>query len=385
MALTPSRWIAIFAVGACAISAAVIGVRASETDRYFDYYFGGYGSPGGNYRARSLANTVAMLERGDSLAAAWRRSAARPDFEIAFGSRVTVEQRHVLDSVGRAFWREQVHGPARVRMVLMVTTDSVSAYRGVRVDKSQFLLLLPAQTDGRTCTMLLPMAPSLVSRPATLYARENSLRGILEGFAGPCVWFAKYGLPGSAFGGWLSERDYTPAFSVLERSPDVLLHAKRAHTAAGAVAGWFSNHIGIAAAACLAGKSAQCDSTWTVREFGNRSELLPRGFLRTNRWWGESGSTGVLARHFVARLEVALGPEKFARLWSSNASLDRAFTETAGASLTEETRRMLLVDYGKLVATPWPTGFEWALNLGFIALGLGCLWLITRRWRIVSA
>jgi len=384
MALSPSRCLAIFAVGASAITAAAIGVRATETNKVIEYYFNDNAAP--LDRARSLANTVAILERRDSLAAAWRTAGARPDLELAFGPRVTADQRHILDSEARLFWREHVHGPARVRTVLMITTDSATTYRGVKVDGSLRQLLLPALTDGRTCALILPMYGGLVSRATSSYARANSLHGTLESNAGPCVWFAKYGLPGPAFGGWLSERDHNPAMSAVERAPSEILHPERAHTTAGAVAsGWYSSSIGIAAAACLAGESARCDSVWSPRDFGTRAAMLPRGFIGTGRWWNENGPTGVLSRHFVARLEAELGPEKFARLWSSNASLDRAFTDVAGATLTEETRRMLLVDYGRLVGTPWPTAFEWTLQLGLIALSFGFLVLLTRRWRVLSA
>jgi hypothetical protein len=389
MALTPGRWIAIFGVGACAITAAVIGLDETRMYRFFDYYVSEYSWTPGAARASSLANAVALLERRDSLTAAWRKSVARPGLELAFGSRVSAEQRRVLDSMARAFWRDRLQGPARMRTVLMITTDSSSSFRGIRIDISRRYILLPAQTDGRTCAVILPWDNGLVSRAATSYALQSSLRGVLEEFAGPCVWFAKYGFPGSAFGGWLSEKDYRPAFSVLERSSTAVLQVEQSHTTAGAVAagaaGWFPRSIGLSAAACLAGRSAQCDSVWTERGFGTRSGWLPRGILQARGWGGEYGPTGVVSPHFVARLEAQLGPEKFARLWSSNASLESAFNDAAGASLTEMTRRMLLVDYGRLDATPWPTAFEWALDLGLIALSLGCLLLFTRRWRLASA
>lgn len=383
MALTPGRWIAIFIVGACAITAAVIGVRASETDKYIAYYFTDNGPRGD--RAQALASAVGTLERADSLASAWRRGAVRPDLELAFGPQVTADQRSVLDSEARLFWREHVPGPARVRTVVMITTDSAKFYRGVRVDRSQRQLLLPALTDGRTCALILSMDGGLVSKATSSYARANSLHGVLESNAGICVWLAKYGSPGSALGGWLSELDYNPALSALERAPSEVPRTERAHSTAAAIGyGWYSSSIGIPAAACLAGVTARCDSVWSARAFAPRPAMLPQGFVRTGRWWSENGAAGVLSQHFVARLETKLGPESFARLWSSNASVDSAFTDAAGMTLAEETRRMLLDDYGTLVATPWPTLFEWAVHLGLIALGLGFLVLVTRRWRVLS-
>lgn len=382
MALTPGRWLALFAVGACAIVAAVVGVRASTQDLFLQYYRNEYGSRNAS-GAQELASAVHVLQRRDSLVTAWRKGPSRPGLEVVFAPRIQAQTRQVLDSVARAFWAEHTRGPALGRTVLVFSSDTTTRYRGIAILPTDRYVWTPEQTDGRTCAVFLQVGPNLLASPRTDYGRERTLRAILARNAGPCFWLASYGPPGRALGQWLLAQNYIPSLSVPGSALDAVRPnslQRRSHTTAATISSvWSRDGLGVAATACLAGRAGPCREMWgTPLGTDRRVAWLPHGFVPLERWW-VGGPVGGLSTRFIAALESDLGPEKFARLWSSDAPLDRAFTEVAGDDLAGVTRRILLADFGELQSTPWPSAIEWAIQLLVIALGLAATFLLTRR------
>ena len=378
MALTPGRWIAIFVVGACLIAAGVIGLQASGV---FNPYWWSYDAGRGTAGAERLAQTVVVLERRDSLVAAWKRSPPRNGLQVVISSRVPFASRAPLDSIARAFWADQVKGPARAPVVLLISADSTTMYRELRIHRSP-RLFTPTQTDGRTCAIVIPWRAALGDKTNGLYWHDDLTRTLAR-FGGLCVFIARYGQPGGAIGGWLLEQNFVPAGATLALATPArdASRTRRPRTVAGILSSgyYFSNNLALEGAACLSGKASACGEAWdTGLGLMQRDPMLPRGILQINMWF-EPGPLGPGSSRFMARLERDFGPEKFARLWASDGTLDAALTEATGMNLAELTKRSLIEDYGPVDASPWPTLAEWGLHLLLAAGAIAALCVIAPR------
>jgi hypothetical protein len=138
---------------------------------------------------------------------------------------------------------------------------------------------------------------------------------------------------------------------------------------------------------CLTGSEEYCSrGVATPRSFYYerfaRSPLLPNGFLPLTGFAYDIDAT--INTHTLAKLEERLGPERFARVWTSPEPLDRAIPKEAGVSLTALLRDVLLERYGPVRSTPWPDPIEWAVLLGVVAAATGIMVFARRRRTLLA-
>jgi hypothetical protein len=386
MALTPGRWIAIFVLGVSATIAAVIGIRDAALAQPRAWWRAGLRSRSADVAA--LSEAIRTLERRDSIVAALRRSPPAAGFTLVMGPRGDAARRATVDSAARAFWRTYGPAVARVPTVLVITSDTQKGFRDVRTWDRWAHLFTPAHTDGRACVIVVPWNNDLAFMRREGIGTRAVLYGQLQLNAGPCVLLARYGLPGRAIRGWLDSLNWFPARAAMRHKPSSLAlsldppGAPRAGTTAGVISGygWYGEpRFSVNGAGCLAGKDEMCDRAWEQVAFRPyRLSHLPRGIVPSERWssWGPLGD---VSTHFLVELEAKLGPQRFAKLWTSDAPLERALAEASGKTMGMLAREVMEGDYRKLTNSPWPTLGEWALSLLLIGASLGGLYLISER------
>jgi hypothetical protein len=369
MALSPTRWLAWFAVGAAALTAGAIGVLAAnvaEGERR-QARIGPEWRPewSGAVPVYQLERAVTALELRDSLVRALRQRPRIAGVEVRVDPTFPARLRAALDSTARAVWAEESRGAARAPVQLVALRLAVT-----RLPRT--LVLEPGQTDGRTCVIVSVIGTGGVGPPehtqAERYARS------LRNDAGLCVFFAKYGVPGSGAHGWLRWVNYLQAHSarpIPELDPSALPFLENTRSLRSTQAVVRSSYYDVppttGALACIAGHSERCASAWEAsRTSVSRDALLPTGFVPGRDFWSRRGPIGRESGHAVARLERNLGRERFERWWTADGTIDRAF-EAAGTTLGAETARLLQESFGRINASPWPTAFEWLVY--FVGIG----------------
>ena len=347
-------------------------------------------------RFREAQETLALLERRDAalrLAARTTGSDARP--RVVFGADVPPSLRAGLDSL----LRRELEGlrtpldavPVVVSMVLDTATrgdDPLAAPSGTQWIDAQYVL--PAAVDGRTCMSIVRVGASALddrTRRNGRLLRDIALDGAAGKLLGPCAFIGAYGTPGTRVARWLAGTNYglllrspAPGTDTLRTSLPGLIGAHETiveiilrSTGWSPQRDWLHPDL----VACAAGRDARC---LAVLGAGDADSSLADGplLLRSSgnpvdrdAWPGERTRLMGSGVWLFASLHDRVGPDAFARFWTSDLPPDRAWAQATGVPLAQSVREWVgeTFEVGRTRRWPHPTAL--LLQLMLAAAGIG--------------
>ena len=290
---------------------------------------------------REAVRRLEMLSNVEYLRAALRRTpgGSAPALVLDAPAAPAPVRRQILqswDSLSRRL------GPAasgaRVALVLRVTDQS--AYF------TPATYFLPRATDGRTCAVLVEVAPQ--SQSLRLLSNGTYLRRAL----GPCVYYHALGQPGAKIEAWLLSASLTPAYDADWQGTEPRPMRSTGPVAAGGLEAIIQEQANRAyrasleETACAAGRYDACGRALRGDDPFMRTYRWPalraqgvvnrRGLLA---WWG-TPSVG----HFMADLTRRFGRERATTFWTSPLGVDSAFATAFDVPLDRYTAAWLRGD-----------------------------------------
>jgi len=246
---------------------------------------------------------------------------------------------------------------------------------------------------GSFCMVVALRPKSGPGRPAPDLAgltdlAADSLPGHVEAqqALGPCYWWARYGAPGRGIGEWLAARDYAPALlPTASPVPDSVRGTQRGLYGTSRLRDYA---LELDAERCLAGRPGACGEAMvepepSVNWRGWRDPVRERGpTLATRPAYRVPGDFAGYEAAFLADVERAWGPERFARFWASDAEPAQAFEAVFGAEMDRWTRGWAQARLGPEVATPWAGWGTLLLSLIAIAALAGAAVAVAMRRQI---
>ncbi len=261
-----------------------------------------------------------------------------------------------------ALWNRfpQVDSSLRLRIVGWQTGAQASPDPdGADPHPDRFRVVLPEETDGRTCLLLLPSV--WVEDTSRMQAVE--VRGL-----GPCALHAAFGPPGVAVGRWFRQTDYDLAgetsWATGDSAPSYRWWSgQRSSSPAmqqlyqlvaplfGAVNPAYEGGVG--SAACAAGAAEACRRVLLDSMF-RHDPTVPRaspGVVLTQRtYFGGDGRIGPVSGRWASDLIREQGRERFATFWRSAAPPDSAFRSAYGRSMEDWTTAWMRDQYGEVTS-----------------------------------
>lgn len=219
----------------------------------------------------------------------------------------------------------------RGRVAVLVVTDTARSINGVRlaygpVGRMATRALLPSPNTGNRCVTVVYLR-SLALRNGVNHDRS---RPLLDA----CAFFDAFGTPGPNIAASLDSGRYDGARIYTPGATDSL----RRRYARGSLLGWSLAHWPNAAG-CAAGSDERCEALIRARlvetRFGYRypATAAVQRLPVTTEW--SDGRNGSALLDVVA---ADIGPERFARLWTSNATFVDAYREVTGRSIANLVR-----------------------------------------------
>ena len=273
--------------------------------------------------SRSLARDAMQHLSRDAGAIVFVRP---PDVPVAFEQRIRA-------SVTKGFATLFRHD-SQMRVVYVLTIDTGSTVAGATVQKraSQTWSLdvfPPGTIAANTCVEVVRAHDAKMLTPARKY--EYGEPYWAEPL-GPCWWYAAYGTPGRGVATWLDATHYAPIQRRGQFNREFWdwvrdnYEDNRAWTVGSAADG--------AMTACAEGRVESCAALALTNDVN-----APDESMHSPDWIGQGRDWNVLpntnAAALLRRLQSALGPDEFAKLWKSDASIPDAFRTIHGGSFTE--------------------------------------------------
>jgi hypothetical protein len=199
---------------------------------------------------------------------------------------------------------------------------------------------LPEVTDGDRCVVLVRLRGTSPAHLAAVHAQR---------LIGVCGFYAVFGMPGDSVRSWLRATGH--AFA---RQSD--WHVARAPVIDATSA--YALHPD--AARCLTGETRACHVTLGVgaeRESGpvrldsSFAESVLRAVTASPDGWQQQRA-GEHQGRYLADVVRDLGPERFARFWHADGSVEAAFAAAAGVDLAAWTETWLARTYGAVPDRP---------------------------------
>jgi hypothetical protein len=267
-------------------------------------------------------------------------------------------------------------------------------------------VLLPEATDGRTCLVVLSIYRRGLGRLRTSGVPHDTM--LLRSYwwpvwddsfgrslLGPCGFYAAFGSPGPGVKGWLESADYIPA-----------IHAGWIHGRPGAepapvprppLSWWrrsWTWRVGFhpLLEACASGQADRCreavmapaTAAWIYDrpDFAVASQMSPPGVVNVGRL-GRAAAHGLgpNGAQYLSDLVRDIGPDRFARFWTSNAPIDQAFEEATGTTIEAWTMRWARRYLGVTPRgpTPTPTTVVISLVVAAAVLAVGAVYTTRRQ------
>jgi hypothetical protein len=311
------------AVALCAIPFATVGMVAGQGRWAWRW----------NLRAeRTVAQTVRAMqvvrERDAARAVPYRdgvTTVIRPGFVDSVRQRV---ERQVPDGVAKS----RLGGPG-VPVVVWVIPDTAlvvtrGGAQGTRTSLGP-VAVTPEWFDGRRC-LVIYVFNRWTRGPAMNPPFERS------GPAAICGFYAQYGFPGPGTQAWLDATRYDYASSGSTEPPpprELAARFRRERSAMHALSALeYAPDGGVLTVRCTARGDASCDALALRPRNDQLADLLPAGFV-SRRSDSDLYLPTRVPRSLLARIEQALGAERFAQLWSAQEPFPQAFERIAGRSL----------------------------------------------------
>lgn len=230
------------------------------------------------------------------------------------------------------------HRDTTVRVMYVLTLDTGDVVAGTTVQRMR----------GRTWSADVFPPGSMASDLCVIVARAHDAhtlrpsdpRDRLSGEAwwveplGQCWWYAAYGAPGRGVSAWLDSTLYAP----------IQMHTEYSYNWDLSESAWYTDHdndwLGRSRArltigACSAGRSAACDALLLANiddNYASANTIATKGWMGVGRGWNVPANRN--AATLLRRMQAALGPAEFERLWKSDAPLPETFRSINGGTLT---------------------------------------------------
>ena len=331
-----------------------------------------------------------VLQVRDSIATALRAHPQTAPLAVIVAKAASGLERAALEQTVRGYWNTVVGPSARSSTAFVFVNDSTR-----RALRDQSVLLVPGEPDGPTCVVVV----SSVSfgqgrrRPRSPGA-DSALVRTLDRSVGVCALYAKYGAPGPAIRRWLTSESWRQAAVVtsvrrraLHANPDakLVVDPRPTSRASTAFAGqrtfenWYGEwRFGVPAIACLGGSDEMCATPMRSPNPiapDRRLAVLPAGVIRLAR----SSLSIEWDDQLMAALEDQLGPERFAAFWTSAKAPEEAILDASGKPVGALIKAHLLSQFPPAESSPWPTAFEWLVQLTLLGGVIGAMIAGNRR------
>lgn len=287
--------------------------------------------------------------------------------------------------VGAEAWSRLGAGasPARAQIFVYFDTSSITrpgeraANRRPLEGRLPFDLAqaLPEATDGRRCVALVRL------RSASPDAITRLLRA--APLLGPCGFFATFGAPGDGIRAWLGSVGYAVARRSNWDVPRAPAMDASAVYGLPETAGWCltGDRTG-----CLAGLglgAVHTPSAVRAPRSASSGDAEARGGVIDPGLAHPGGALGEEEGRLLADLVRDLGPERFARFWTSPAAPDSALIEASGEELSAWVGRWVARTYGAEMRQRPMVSMRDALWLA-VTLPLLVIGAARRRERVLS-
>jgi hypothetical protein len=268
-------------------------------------------------RRRLLAAREALRPVLDSLARAEAPSVAvrfdGPDsLRRAYDSVVQAEVRRSWDSLGLGVTKVSVG---------VVFQESPASMGGPPVELNGFEgYLFPDSLDRRSCIrldMIGTHSRSWLQRPEY---RSRVLRNLL----GPCLYYARFGVPGTRVRSWLARRRHDVAMRPWASTPsgDGMVDNLQD------VPWLWVYQLSPTALACSAGRARACRAA--LRAGDDPDAPVPPWGSAEPEWWRLSSRAFLTDQWFLASVLQQVGPDRFAEFWNTTLPVDSALSLALG-------------------------------------------------------
>jgi hypothetical protein len=254
-----------------------------------------------------------------------------------------------------------------IRTVLAITAHELPIPWSGPGTFSRLNFFFPVATDGKTCLVALALESD-----APEANRLRSIEAAANNYAilGPCAYYAAFGRPGSHIEEWLELANFYPALLpawAVDVEPLGLLSPEQLRRVSRGRGELY---------ACAAGNRHACRSGISdPMRRGFYFQLYPvyrreRGILGAGSSWLYSTRMGPNLGRLLSDLMLDMGEERFARFWSSEASLEAAFAESFDVELEDWVMSWARVQVGR-VERPGPEPSSALLGLLLAAVFVG--------------
>ena len=361
MALTPFRWIAALIAGAL-ISAVVI--FRDNTPRRTEHSVERDLSRTADVHAQHATGTAAKLRLAqlmDSLHVGATPDANTPAVRVLIDPGIPATSRAALDSLG---WRAVriVGDSAHVGVDIVYVLDTLSKVRDVPVPRYRTSVdyVLPRRR-GERCTAIAHMGQGAMSRRQLTRALQS--QSFATQLIGPCAYYAAFGMPGARVDDWFVLRGFAfvgngswrQTTQPLDLSagayyPDV---APWRIMPAGGTSLPYLFELSTGGVRCSTGDLDACAHAVLTRSRAPgrlwNGNVLYQAYPELSAeggYWYEVRPFGHRESTLLAAMVRSLGRERFARFWTSNETVSKAFEDAAGEPLDQWASHWLAMQYG---------------------------------------
>ena len=366
MALTPSRWIALAALGF--VLAPVIIFSRNIPDPYKWSERDRLQSRAG--RAQSRLRSAAERIYTDRLIDSVLRSvppAPGASLRVTYDRALDSTPRRLLSEIARDATRDRP-ATSRVGTDIHFVVDSVQTVDGVQrrgfTGALSVNYVLPKRGTAERCVVVARVKPWGLNEFASEASRDRLL--------GPCRFYETFGAPGPQLQLWLANGGWAFAQSTTSDATSW----KRWYMRDDVPLRYLMSSRGVA---CAKGNRSACDEAlqepdvtgWQMRRTLLMTEYNP--YIMTSGWYSREWSFGPRSTALLADMAEDLGTDRFTRFWQSDLAPQAAFRAAADQEMSDWARSWIVRTYHEESAGPGVSGSAWGWGLALLALSLGLI------------